>query len=193
MQKTTKLLGGWGYIVAIVFGIIGGFLPFGGIVGLVGAILVFIAFVLAAGELGKPDIRTNAIIALVLDIAAGIVFFIFIGASVLTLVFHHGSAGALAGFTGGMIAGGIIMWILWIFASWFWYRASASLGDASDQSLFKTGGLLIFIGAITVVVIGLGFIVILIGEIMQTIAFFSVPDKQAPAATPASPPPPPQT
>jgi uncharacterized membrane protein len=193
VQKTTKLLGGWGYIVAIVFGFLGGFFPpFGGIVTLVGGILVFVAFMLAAGELNRPDIRTNAIIALVLAIAAIIVFVVFIGASVVALLLHHGSEGAMAGFTVGMIAGGIITWILWILCSWFWYRASASLGDGSGQSLFKTGGLLMFIGSITIVVFGLGALVSLIGEIMQTIAFFSVPDKQAQTAAPGAPPPPSQ-
>jgi uncharacterized membrane protein len=195
MDKTTKLLGGWGYIAFIVLGIFGGFLGPVAFLSIVGAIIVVIAYVRAAGEYNRPEIRTNAIISLVLGIAAIVVFIVFIGASVVGLIFHH-TTGGLAGFTGGMIAGGIITWILWILSTWFWYRASAALGEASGQSLFKTGGLLIFIGAITIIVFGLGGIVCLIGEILLTVGFFSTPDKVqaqqagvAPSAFPPSPPP----
>ena len=177
MEKTTKLLGGWGYIAAIVFGFIGGFLgPFGGLLALAGTIVVLVAYFRAAGEYGKPEIRTNAIISIVLGIAGVVVFIFFVGASIFTLLLHRGSD-AGAGFTGGLIAGAIITWILWIVATWFWYKASAALGEASGQNLFKIGGLLIFIGSITIIVFGLGGLVMLIGEILQTVGFFSTPEK----------------
>ncbi|MGH8363196.1 MAG: DUF996 domain-containing protein, partial [Gammaproteobacteria bacterium] len=74
--------------------------------------------------------------------------------------------------------------VLCMVGAWFWYQASIPLAEGAGVSLYKTGGLLIFIGAITLVVFGLGFIVILIGEIMQTVAFFTTSEK-VPANLPA--------
>lgn len=179
MDRNTKLLGGWGYVGAIVFGILGGFMgPVGGILALAGAIVVLVAYFRAANEFNRPEIRSNAVIALVLAIAAAVIFAVLVGASVAALLLHRGEDGA-AGLTGGMIAGGLIAWVLGIAASWFWYKASTSLADASGQNLFKTGGLLMFIGSITVIVFGIGGIVSLVGEIMQTIGFFGTDEKTA--------------
>ncbi|HEX5314711.1 MAG TPA: DUF996 domain-containing protein [Gammaproteobacteria bacterium] len=176
MDKTTKLLGGWGYIGVIVFGLFGGFLGPVAILSLVGAIIVVISYVRAAGEYNRPEIRTNAIVALIIAIVSVIVFIFMVGASIFSLLFHAGEA-SIAAFGGSLIAGVLITWLLAIVASWFWFRASASLGAASGQNLFKVGGLLIFIGAITIVVFGIGGIVSLIGEILITVAFFATPEK----------------
>ena len=58
------------------------------------------------------------------------------------------------------------------------------LGAAGDRNLFKTGGLLPFIGAIATIDFGPGASVMRIGEIMQSVGFFAAPEhgEQAPAA-----------
>ncbi len=187
MDKTTKLLGGWGYVAAIAFGIFSIFLgPLGTMLSLAGVVLVVVAFFRAASQYDLPDMRTHVIIAVVFGAIAVVIFLIMVGVSLAALFVHQEGMG-LAAFGGGMIAGGLITWILWIVSSWFWYKASASLGDASDQGLFKTGGLLMFIGAITLVVFGLGAIVSLVGKILQVVAFFTTPEPepQGPSAPPA--------
>ncbi|MGH8273918.1 MAG: DUF996 domain-containing protein [Gammaproteobacteria bacterium] len=187
MENTTKMLGGWGYIGMIFFGIFGSFLGPVAILALAGAIIVLVAFIRAGGELGRPEVKTNIIIALVLYIVAAVLFIFLVGAGVLTYALHHDSAAAAAGLGAGVIVGGIIAWILAIVAAWFWYKASVPLTEETGIGLYKVGGLLIFIGAITIVVFGLGAIVSLVGEILQTVAFFTTPEKRLQAIdTPTS-------
>lgn len=177
MEKSTKLMGAWGYIALIFCSITGGFFPFVNVLALAGAIVVLIAFVRASRELGRPEIRANAIIALILNVVAAVLFIFLVGAGITAAVLHHGHEMAGALFGTGVIFGGLIGWLLAITGGWFWYKASVPLAEATGVDLYKTGGLLIFIGAITIVVFGLGAIVMLIGEILQTVAFFSTPEE----------------
>lgn len=171
VEHNTKLLGGVGYIVMIAFSVLGAVLPFAGIITLAAAICVVIAFVRAGDELGLTNVKQNIITAIVLYAVGLIVFAIVIGAGV-TAMFATGEAG-LRALGVGAIIGALIVWILSIVASWFWYKASISLAEGTNVALFKTGGLLLFIGAILLVVFGLGGILILIGEILQCVAFFN--------------------
>ena len=182
MEKATKLLGGWGYILFIVGGFLGPLTFIFHLVGLAGIICVLIAFFRASKELGQPKIQSNIIIAIVLYIVAALLFIFLVSSAVLALL--HGSGVGAAAFTGGAIISGLIAWILWIIGAWFWYQASIPLAEGTGVSLYKTGGLLIFIGAITLIVFGLGAIVLLIGEIIQTVAFFTTTEK-VPANSPA--------
>ncbi|MGA9851594.1 MAG: DUF996 domain-containing protein [Gammaproteobacteria bacterium] len=182
MEKTTKLLGGWGYIGLIVGSLLGTFTFIFHVIGLAGIICVLIAFFRASKELNQPKVQSNIIIAIVLYIIATLLFIFLVGSAVLAMM--HGSGGGLAAFTGGAILSGLIAWILMIVATWFWYQASIPLTNVTGVSLYKTGGLLIFIGAITLVVFGIGFIVMLIGEILQTVAFFTTAETAA-ASSPA--------
>ena len=175
MEKATKLLGGWGYILLIVGSFLGPLTFIFHLVALAGIICVLIAFFRASKELSQPKIQTNIIIAIVLYIVASLLFIFLVGAAVLALV--HGSGAGMAAFGGGALLSGLIAWILWIVGAWFWYQASIPLTDGTGVSLYKTGGLLIFIGAITAIVFGIGLIVMLIGEIMQTVAFFTTTEK----------------
>lgn len=182
MEKATKYLGGWGYIGLIVGSFLGPLTLIFHLVALAGIICVLIAFYRAASELNQPKIRSSITVAVVLYIVATLLFIFLVGSAVLALV--HGSAMGAAAFGAGAILSGLIAWIIWMVAAWFWYQASVPLAEATGINLYKTGGLLIFIGAITVVVFGLGFIVMLIGEIMQTVAFFTTAEK-VPAGSPA--------
>lgn len=178
MEKATKLLGGWGYIALIVGSFLGRLSFIFHLVALAGIICLLIAFFRAGKELSQPKIQTNIIIAIVLYIVASLLLIFMVGSAIFSAV--HG----LSALTSGVIIGGLIAWILWIVGAWFWYQASIPLADGTGTSLYKTGGLLIFIGAITIIVFGLGFIVMLIGEIMQTVAFFTTTEK-VPANSPA--------
>ena len=182
MDKSTKLLGGWGYIILIVGSFLGPFTFIFHFVALAGIICVLIAFFRASKELNQPKIQANIIIAVVLYVVASLLFIFLVGATILALV--HGSGAGMAAFGGGALLSGLIAWVLWVVGAWFWYQASIPLADGTGVSLYKTGGLLIFIGAITAIIFGLGFIVMLIGEIMQTVAFFTTADK-VPANSPA--------
>lgn len=177
MENTTKLLGGIGYIVLIVFGFLGGFVVPLHVVTLAAAICVLIAFIRAGNELDRPEVKNSVITALVLYIVAAVLMIFLVGVGVAAVVMHHGSSAAAGGLGAGAIVGGIIGWILCIIAAWFWYKASVPLTEATGVSLFKIGGLLNFIGAILLVVFGLGAILMLVGEILQCVGFFTAPEK----------------
>ncbi len=186
MDNTTKMFGGIGYIVLIVFGFLGGIMAPLNIITLAAAICVLIAFIRASHELGRPEIKSRAITALVLYIIAAVLLIFLVGAGVVAYFLHRGSVGAAVGLGAGVVVGGIIGWILSIVAAWFWYKASIPLTETTGIGLYRTGGLLIFIGAILLVVFGLGTILILIGDILQCIAFFTTPEKiEAPPAAAA--------
>lgn len=183
MEKTTKSLGGWGYLAVVAGGFLGFLLgPFSGIITLAGMVCVLIAFYRVGDELNLPDIKRDITIAIVLNIVAYILLFFVVGAAVAAFVLHdtHSDVGRntlAAAFGAGTIIIGLICWALTIFGSWYWYKASKALTDGTGVSTYKTGGLLIFIGAITIIVFGIGFLVTWVGEIIQTVAFFSTPEK----------------
>lgn len=183
MDKTTKSLGGWGYLAVVAGGFLGFLLgPFSGIVTLAGMVCVLIAFYRAGDELNLPDIKRDITIAIVLNIAAYILLFFVVGAAVAAFVLHGTHSGVerntlAAAFGAGTIVIGLICWALTIIGSWYWYKASKALTDGTGVNTYKTGGLLIFIGSITIIVFGVGFLVTWVGEIIQTVAFFSTPEK----------------
>lgn len=183
MEKTTKLLGGWGYVALIVGGVLGFLLgPLSGIITLAGMICVLIAFFRAGNELNLPSVKRDILIAIVLNIIAYVLFFFLVGAAIFA-AFMHGNhsggmnTGAAAAFGVGTILGGVIAWVLTIIGSWYWYKASQALTDGTGIGTYKTGGLLIFIGSITIIVFGIGALVILAGEIVQAVAFFSTQEQ----------------
>lgn len=189
MEKTTKLLGGWGYVGVVAGGVlsfVGGPL---GIISLAGMICVLIAFFRAGNELNLPEVKRDIIIAIVLNIVAYALVFFVVGSAIAAVALHRhdtsvGANALSAAFGAGTIVTGLICWALVIIGSWYWYRASRALTDGTGVGTYKTGGLLIFIGSITIIVFGIGFLVTWIGEIIQTVAFFSTPETSADSAEP---------
>ncbi|MGA7964969.1 MAG: DUF996 domain-containing protein [Gammaproteobacteria bacterium] len=185
MEKTTKLLGGWGYLAVVAGGFLGFLVgPFSGIITLAGMVCVLVAFYRAGNELNRSDVKRDITIAIVLNIVAYILLFFVVGVAVATAVLHGYGDNADVGrnalataFGAGTIIIGLICWVLIIVGSWYWYKASQALTSVTGVGTYKTGGLLIFIGSITIIVFGLGFLVTWVGEIIQTVAFFSTPEK----------------
>lgn len=193
MEKTTKLLGGWGYVGVVAGGLTFMIGPFSGLITLAGMICVLIAFYRAGNELSLPEVKRDITVAIVLNIVAYVLVFFVVGATLMTIFMHrhHGNFGAnvaAVAFGAGTLITGLVCWALIIVGSWYWYRASKALTDATGVDAYKTGGLLIFIGSITIIVFGIGFLVTWIGEIIQTVAFFSTPEKDAGATTPPGTP-----
>lgn len=191
MQKTTKLLGGWGYLGVVVGGVLSIFGGPLGIVSLAGMVCVLVAFFRAGNELNLPTVKRDITIAIVLNIIAYVLFFFIVGAAIAGWVMHSrhmgdADTGAAVALGGSTIFAAFVAWILIIVGSWFWYRASSALTDGTGVGTYKTGGLLIFIGSISIIVFGLGFLVTWIGEIIQMVAFFSTPEETPDSLEPPS-------
>jgi uncharacterized membrane protein len=193
MEKTTKLLGGWGYIALVVGGFLGFLGPFSFAIIVAGMVCVLIAFYRAGSELNLPSIKRDITIAIVLNIVAYVLFLFIVGSAFIAYFAHVGhmgnadtDTGAAAALGAGTIFAAFLAWVLIIVGCWFWYKASQAMTDGTGVGTYKTGGLLIFIGSITVIVFFIGFLVMWIGEIIQTVAFFSTQEKGPDSLEPPS-------
>ncbi len=183
MDNSTKMLGGIGYICLLIFALASG-TGAGGVLALAAMICVVVAFIKGGNEVGRPDVKNSMILAIVLNIVAFLLLgFVIIGAIIAFLgaaaATNSQSADALAAFSFfgilGLVVSGLIYLALQIAASWFWYKASKALGEGTNEPLFTSGGLVIFIGALTMI-IGVGVLVMFVGWVMQCVAFFKVPE-----------------
>lgn len=155
-----KILGGVGSILI--------FIPF---VSIVGYILVIVAVKDISDDLGDKTIFNNILIAAVTGIVGAVA-----GASVIIF-------GAIGGiFTAGMsaffgvISGLLIVWVFLIVSAVFLRRAYDTMGKGLGVKTFNTAATLYLVGAVLTIVV-LGFFVLLVAEIVQAIAYFSIPDQ----------------
>ena len=79
----------------------------------------------------------------------------------------------------GLFGGLIIVWVFLIISAVFLRRAYDSMGEKLKVGTFKTAATLYLIGAALTVVL-VGFFLLFVAEIVQAVAFFSIPD-QSPA------------
>lgn len=180
----SKMLGGIGSILI--------FIPF---VSLVGYILMIIAIRDISADLKDKTIFNNVLIAAgtgIVGALAGAAVFVF-GAVTGIL-----TSGVSAFF--GVITGLLVVWVFLIVSAVFLRRAYASMSKELGVHTFDTAATLYLIGAVLTIVL-VGFILLFVAEIIQAVAFFSIPDQPpaqgtgasgAPMAAPsASMPPPP--
>ncbi len=181
MSKQTKQLGSWGLVVALVGSILGAVIPFVGILALVGWIMAVIAYFKASDELGEPEIKGNVIKAIIAGVIALVVFILGGGTMVVGMVSQMREGGGMHfGGMGFLVM--VVAWLIGLTASWFWYRANSYMTDKTGVGLFKTGGLLMFVGAVLAIIM-IGGLVSLVGEILLIIAWFSVQEQVREAQT----------
>ena len=194
MEKKTKTLGGVGYILILASMVLAPLLMgLNGLLGIAGLVMIIIAYFKAADEFNDPEIKSLTIKYLVLTVVAIVVMFIG-GASLMVKAFKMSkvdvpSPGVTPGLSAGAIFGIFIFYVLSVVATYFWYKANARLADHTGVNLFKTGGLLQFVGVITSIIL-VGALVIIVGYVLSTIAFFSVEETQTAQMIPPPPPPP---
>ena len=210
--ESSKNLGGIGAILMFV-----GILPYisyFGIIELVGLILVLVALHGLANYYNEKGIFNNAIYGVIAGIAG---FIIAIAVLVFTVLkelvpflqtIYPGWNGtdwnALQGMTpttsninfadiipfiAGILLVIAVAWIFAIIAAFFTRRSLKLLSTKSSVGLFSTAGLLLLVGAVLVIIFGIGLILIWISALILAIAFFTMKPAEMPAPT-ATPPPP---
>lgn len=179
-----KILGGVGAILTLV----GAFIPvIGTILPLVGVILIFIAVKYIADETKESGIFRNYLVSFIFrvcSIIAGIaVAVIIIGSVSLGAMFNLNqftNPRAMFNFAGGILAGIIIglivIWVFLILSSVYLRKSYNSIAKHTKVDLFRTTGMLYFIGAITLIVL-IGFLILLIAVILEIVSYFSLPEK----------------
>lgn len=181
MSKNTKNLGIIGFALLLASVVLSFILPvLGWLSAIAGIICVLISYINASNEYGEPIIKNNiikAIIAYVIGLLIGIIGAIA-GIGTFFMFGRKASTLSLTSFAGTALVIFLIIWITFIVAGYFFYKANILMGEKSGINLFKTGGLLVFIGAIGIIVFGIGGLVALVGYILLLIAFINVIPKE---------------
>jgi uncharacterized membrane protein len=171
-----KTLGGIGYILILM-----GWMPrIGTFLSLVGTALWVISMYQLSNILGKPSIFRKVSIFLILGITSMVTAFAFaimagIMAGISLSPSVRGETGAILGLGLGAAITIIVTYAIIVVSAYFYKEAYEILAQATTQNLFKIGGLLMFIGAITIILFGLGLLLIIVSNIVLAVAFFTAP------------------
>ena len=132
-----------------------------------------------SNKVGNHEIFSNYFTGFILQIIGYTVFIIFAVVGGLALIFRFGM-----GFMGGLRSLGIpaalllFAFYILIVVSFYYVKKSFDLiGESLSNPNFKTAGLLLFIGAILLIVFGIGVLVMFVGEIFEIVGFFTLPDE----------------
>jgi uncharacterized membrane protein len=203
--ETSKTIGGVGAILMFI-GIIPVVSTYG-VIELIGLILVMVALYNLASYYSEGAIFNNALYGLIAGIVGVVVA---VGAVFLTVLTSltdfiesiypgwNGDWTAISGLTpdpsnitfeaigpflAGLFATLIILWVFAIIATFFVRRSLISLSAKSGVGLFSTAGLLMLIGAVLIIALGIGLLLIWIGALILAIAFFQIKPQQTQPAT----------
>jgi len=175
--STQKMLGGIGSILLLLF-IINMPGTVATLLGIMGFVLWLISMYQLSNILRKPSIFQKVLIGFILLIVGMVIAFAFgLMALIPLLVSPKDEAGAILGLGLGVVFAIVVAYATLVVSFYFYKEAYEILAQATAQNLFKIGGLLLFIGAITTILLGLGALLIIVGEIVLTVAFFKAPNE----------------
>jgi uncharacterized membrane protein len=205
--ETSRILGGVGALL-IFIGIIP-YINFFGVIELIGLILVMVALYNLADYYSEGSIFNNALYGLILGIIGGVIAIATVFIAVLTSLTDfmyelfpdwNGDWTAISGLTpnpsnisldniapfiAGILAVIVILWVFSIISAFFVRRSLGELSAKSGVGLFSTTGLLLLIGAVLIILFGIGLILIWISALLLAIAFFQIKPQQEQPTTSA--------
>lgn len=213
--ESSKNLGGVGALLMFI-GIFP-YINYFGIVELIGAILVLVALHGFGSYYKEEGIFNNALYGIITGIV-GVVLAVAIGLAIVlpnikdflmkiypswngdwsTISSLSGmtpntsniAIGDLIPFIEAAIVVIVILWVFAIIAMFFVRRSLKQLSAKTNFGLFSTTGLLLLIGAVLVILFGLGLLLIWISTLILAIAFFTMqPQPTQPAMTATTSPP----
>ena len=172
--STQKMLGGIGYILMML-----SWMPRIGIfLALVGFVLWLISMYQLSDVLRKPSIFQKVLIGFILGIVGVVIalaFGLMTGVSLFASV--RGETGAILGLGLGVASAILVAYAALVVSFYFYKEAYDILAQATAHNLFNIAGLLMFIGAITIILFGLGALLIIVGYIVLAVAFFTAPNE----------------
>jgi len=189
MKRQAITLGRVGILLPIAI-----IIPFlGSLAGLAAMILLVLSHYYFSKFYEQPVIFRKALIGTVIQVAGNIIGSIIIVMAVGSALFSFSGDGgvdytnyqemaSLLFDSGLTIFGTVIILAGLIVGFYFVYTAMASLAEKTGVKLFKTAGLLYFIGAIGIIVFFLGFIVMFAAWIIHVVAYFSIQYEDKPTA-----------
>ncbi|MEM0350038.1 MAG: DUF996 domain-containing protein [Candidatus Caldarchaeum sp.] len=182
-----RMIGGIGSIL-LVLAIVPSVGP---VLSIVGFILVLLALKYVADAVQQRAIFQNALYAVIVGIIGAIIGIVLGGATFFAFTgFGLGPAESPADFLSlltGILVAIVVVWIFAVISAFFFRKSLYLTGDSLGIKLFRTSGLLLFLGAILTIIL-VGFILSLVAYILLAVAFFQIPQT---GAQPPPPPPPP--
>ena len=186
LLNNAKIMGGIGAILTLL-----GIIPSAGfILGIIGFILILVAVKYISDETKDKSIFNNflyffitciigvviTVIVLVITVinAGGIAYINELQAKALTNPMDVWNA--IQPLLTGFLVALLILCILIIISAIYLRKSYDKIAELTNVKWFSTTGLLFLIGAATLI-IGVGFIILLVAMILEIIAFFSLPDK----------------
>lgn len=170
--------------IGAILSILGGNIPrVGNLVSIIGFILILLAVKEISLTVNRDDIFKDYLVAFILHLGAFFVFLIalisVIGITVLQGIFWNLAGKGLENLgqiIKGLLIGGILAWILFVLGSYYLKKSYESISIETEVGIFRTTGLLYFVGAILLIVFGIGALLIIIGKILEIVAYLSLPE-----------------
>ncbi|UCD97234.1 MAG: DUF996 domain-containing protein [Candidatus Bathyarchaeota archaeon] len=200
--QTSKNLGGIGALLMFLGPLLTFVNAFGGLLSLIGFILVLISLHSFAGIYGESGIFNNALYGFITGVVGGVIsvgVFVITALSLLsdlgvtdwtnvtewTDLFATEAAafGFIMDLITAVITALIVLFVFAIITAWLYRRSLSMLSSKSGVGMFGTAGLLLLIGAVLIIAIGIGLILVWISILLVAIAFFSMKPMEA-ASTP---------
>ena len=184
--SSAKAIGGIGAILVLLT-----FVPSAGaIFGIAGFIMILVAVKEVADVLENRKVFSDMMTAVILAIIGVAVASLVVSATVFS-AFQNGyfssgypytpsttiTTAQWVAFGLAIGLGLLIAWLFFLFSSLYLRRSYNAIGAELDVHMFGTAGLLYFIGAATAI-IGVGFVLLFVAQILTAVAFFSIPEKR---------------
>ena len=195
--ESSKNLSAVGALLMVI-GLAGTVIPYVGILTLIGVILLLIGVKGLANFYTEQGIFNNALYSIITAIVGGIVT---IAAVALSAVAAFASLGidiatiedwialgtdptvifaeffnidTFFALIAAFVVGLLLLLVTLIISMYFARKSMDQLSTKSGIGLFGTAGLLMLIGAVLIIAVGIGLIIIWIGLILATVAFFQM-------------------
>lgn len=186
-SSQAKAVGGVGAILVML-----SFVPnVGAILGIVGFVMVLVGVKYIADDLKQGMIFNNMMIAVILSIA-GIVVGSLIALPAVLNAFANGyfsgtnfapspavTMNQWIAFGTAIGVGLFVAWAFFLASAVFLRRSYSTIGSRLNISMFRTAGLLYLIGA-ALTIVGIGFALLFVAQILTAIAFFSIQEQPQP-------------
>lgn len=139
---------------------------------IVGMILVLIGIYALSQHYGRPDLFRNMLYAVIVGIVGVVILLGVVGVTAFFTILSTGHMPPAA-FLPILLAIWVGVWIIIIIAASFVRKVYTGLHQVSGVDSFKTAAKLVWIGALTAIVL-VGAIIYLIGEIFAIIGAFEL-------------------
>ena len=192
--ESSKNLSAVGALLLVLGAVLGFLWSFSGILSLIGIILLLIGLKGLANFYKEDGIFNNALYSIIIIIVGCVVGIGVIVVSAVSAladlgidwaniedwanvgtdvanVFTDFDLSALMTLLGAFLIGLIIFYVVLIISMYFFRKSMNQLSEKSGVGLFSTAGLLMLIGA---VIPGIGLLIIWVGAILATVAFFQM-------------------